>query len=83
MITSELIERFMTFANEFPSGYLKRWKAGEMLDVWEKSVYRRSRDEQLLWVANCLYMEGFTHTAIIKITGWLRAEFLYLDGMSA
>jgi hypothetical protein len=71
-VNAQLVKDYEKYANGFGQGFLKSWKATNML-ITLRQIPSIIEDEVrfLTYLKNCLEMEGFRSQDIELIMGWL------------
>ncbi len=71
-ITEQMLEDFIVFANAQGSGYVKPWKAQNILYMLVRvPEFKQDRERLHEYLSNCLVMEGFSEQAIKNIVVYL------------
>lgn len=67
-------EEFIEFANSFPSGFLKTWKAHSIVNTIQdlRDSFINDDERFLKYLRNCLEMEGFSKASIVTIKDFLK-----------
>lgn len=75
----EIVLAFQEFANQFPNGYLKEWKARSILcwtiEMLNNKESAMTEEEYFKKIDSCLGMEGFTNYNSACIAEWAWNKF--------
>lgn len=68
----DLTKDFMAFANKQRNGFVKSWKAREIIHTLNQMPeIVADADRFNKYLRNCLEMEGFSEAGILEIQAWL------------